>query len=241
VIVLTTLGAPPRHLLRHKRRRPQRSSGGDVVPVPTVRATLVDAEPLSSEEHGAAWLDRLRRDAEKLYAEAEAAARELNAVLRAHRAAALDPYAREVSPDTATVVRVGYGAGEEVAYGRFTAALELPQERRKTSRRDTIRPQERLAALLGGQRELSPAADLALRAQLDIDGGRPREAALQARIALEALLAELPGADPGRGSLEEARGAVGDAANAALQGEPPEELQAAVEQAVRRMRTLLAR
>jgi hypothetical protein len=241
VIVLTTLGAPPRHLLRRKRRRPQRSPGGDPAPVPTVRATLVDAEPMSSEGHGAAWLDRLRRDAEALFAEAEDAARELNGVLRAHRAAALDPYSREVSPDQATVVRVGYGAGEEVAYGRFTAALELPQERGKTSRRDTIRPQERLAALLGGQRELSPAADLVLRAQLDIDCGRPREAALQARIALEALLAELPGADPGRARLEEVRTPVGDAANAALQGEPPADLRDAVEQAVRTMRTLLAR
>src|SRR5204863_5389110 len=66
VIVLTTLGAPPRRLLRSKRRRPQRAESGDPVPVPTVRATLVDAESLPSEDHGAAWLDRLRRKPEEL-------------------------------------------------------------------------------------------------------------------------------------------------------------------------------
>jgi hypothetical protein len=209
--------------------------------VPTVRATLVNAEPLTSEDHGQAWLDRLRRKPELLYEEAEEAAAELNAVLRAHRAAALDPYVREVSADVATAVRVGYGAGEEVAYGRFTAALELPQERKKASRRDALRPQERLAAMLGGKEALSPAAELALRARLDLEAGRPREAALQARIALEALLAELPGDDPARGALEAARGGVADAANAALQEDPPAELRESVEQAVRLMRAALRR
>ena len=212
-----------------------------MVPVPTVRATLVDAQPLPSEDHGAKWLDRLRRDPERLYEEAESAARELNAVVRAHRAAALDPYTREVWPDMATVVRVGYGAGEEVVYGRFTAALELPEERKKVSRRDTLKPQERLAALLGGQRAISVAADLVLRAQLDVEAGRPREAALQARIALEALLAELPGDDPARGELDAARPAVADAANAALEGDPSDELSSAVARTVRLMRAALAR
>src|SRR5689334_24443932 len=116
-----------------------------------------------------------------MYEEAEGAARELNAVLRAHRTAALDPYVREVSPEVATAVRVGYGAGEEVVYGRYADALELPQERGRASRRDTIWPQERLASILSGQTELGPAAELAIRARLDLDGGRPREAALQAR------------------------------------------------------------
>ena len=239
--MITTLGAPPRRLLRRKRRRPQRSESGDVTPVPTVRATLVDAEPLTSEHHGEVWLDRLRRKPELTYEEAEAAARELNAVLRAHRTAALDPYVREVSPEIATSVRVGYGAGEEVAYGRFAAAIDLPQERKRTSRRDTILPQERLAALLGGRDELSPAAELVMRARLDLDAGRPREAALQARIALEALLAELPGNHPRRGELETARPGVADAANAALSGDPPGESRAAVEEAVRLMHAALRR
>ena len=241
MIVVSTLGAPPRRLLRSKRRRPQRSDSGEVTAVPTVRATLVDAEPLASEGRGQEWLDRLRRKPELLYEEAEAAAAELNAVLRAHRAAALDPYVREVSPEVANVVRVGYGAGEEVAYGRFAAAIELPQERKKTSRRDTIRPQERLAALLGGQEALSPAAELVMRARLDLEAGRPREAALQARIALEALLAELPAGHRSRGELENTRAVVAEAANAALEGDPPAELRGPVEEAVRLMQAALRR
>ncbi|MFL5887208.1 MAG: hypothetical protein ACJ77M_19220 [Thermoleophilaceae bacterium] len=238
---MTTLGAAPRRLLRHKRRRPQTAATGDVKPVPTVRATLVDAEPLPSEEHGAMWLDRMRRKPEEMYEEAEAAARELNGVLRAQRTAALDPYVREVSPEQATTVRVGYGAGEEVAYGRFADALELPQERRRASRRDMIWPQGRLAAILSGQEELSPAAELTMRARLDIDAGRPREAALQTRVALEALLAELPGDHRMRGELEAARASVGQAANAALEGDPPQELRASVEEAVRLMHGALRR
>jgi hypothetical protein len=187
------------------------------------------------------WLDRLKRDSEALHEEAEAAARELNAVVRAHRAAALDPYVREVSPELATLVRVGYGSGTDVAYGRYIDALELPEERGKASRRDALRPQERLAALLGGSATLSPAAELVMRARLDIDASRPREAALQARIALEAVLAELPGEHRLRGELESARGAVGEAANAALEGDPPQDLQAAVAEAVRLMDSALRR
>jgi hypothetical protein len=55
-------------------------------------------------------------------------------------------------------------------------------------------------------------------------------------VALEALLAELPGTD-----LADQRGPVGDAANAALRGELPAEAAAAVEQAVQGMETALKR
>ena len=87
-----------------------------------------------------------------------------------------------------------------------------------------------------------PCEELVLRARLDVEAGRPREAALQARIALEALLAELRGAETGVGRLGELldelrddRAAVGEAANAALEGEPDEALAAAVSDAVTRM------
>ena len=45
--------------------------------------------------------------------------------------------------------------------------------------------------MLGGRDSLLVGEELLLRARLDLDAGRPREAALQARIALEALLGEL--------------------------------------------------
>ena len=241
MVVLKTLGAPQARLLRG--RRPTAVTEGEPEPVPTSRATLVRTEPLDPVS-ARAWLDGLRDDDAALEDEADEALRELNAVLRAHRAAAVDPYAREVTRDEALVVRVGYGEGEQVAEGRFAAGYELPrQRRRRTKRRVELEPQERLAAILGGHDQLLACEDLVLRARLDVDAGRPREAALQARIALEALLAEV---DPEAGGealreLERERKVVADAANAALDGDPGPEQAAAVERAVERMETALRR
>ena len=69
-------------------------------------------------------------------------------------------------------------------------------------------PEERFAALLGAREPPLVAEELVLRARADLDAGRPREAALQARVALEAL-----------GGLAALREAVGSAANAALAGD----------------------
>ena len=53
--------------------------------------------------------------------------------------------------------------------------------------------------MLGGRERLDACETLLLRARADLDAGRPREAALQLRVGLEALLVELRGAldDPG--------------------------------------------
>ena len=53
-------------------------------------------------------------------------------------------------------------------------------------------PEERFAALLGGREQVLACEELVLRARADLDAGREREAALQARVALESLLAEMP-------------------------------------------------
>jgi hypothetical protein len=82
------------------------------------------------------------------------------------------------------------------------------------------------------------AEELVLRARVDLDAGRPREAALQARIALEAILAA--GYEAG-GELSTHRRAVGDAANAALHGDLDAELTEAVTTAVEDMRRALRR
>ena len=78
----------------------------------------------------------------------------------------------------------GYGAGEQVAEGRWTRAVELPAppaaERRRAPAAP-LRPQERLAALLGGRDAALACELLALRARADLDAGRLREAALAAR------------------------------------------------------------
>ena len=117
-----------------------------------------------------------------------------NRALHAHRIAAADPHRGELAPRHALATRVGYGTGEEVAEGRWTAARELPPRRASGVEREAaLRPQERFAALLAA-RDVALACELlALRARLDLDQGRGREAALQLDAALGAALAELEG------------------------------------------------
>jgi hypothetical protein len=219
------------------------TDGSSPAAVPVARATLIHAEAFGSAEDGAGWLDGLRRDSAALDAEVDDAARELNAVLRAHRAAAADPYVREVSRSVANVVRVGFGSGDQVADGRFAEAYELPaeSEARRGRAAESMAPLERLAAVLSGTEDVGPSEELVLRARLDLDAGRMREAALQARIALEALLAECAGSPEDVGALSEHRRAVGDAANAALGGDVDAALAAAVADAVTEMRRVLRR
>jgi hypothetical protein len=231
VLVLATLASQPRRLLRRRKAR-----GVDPRPpvsqVPVTRATVIDAVPLDGAVEGQRWLAEV--DQAELVAGALAT---LNRVLHAHRIAAADASARDVDQARALVVRVGYGAGEEVADGLHTAAVELPVPgpgvrgglgARRTA---ALRPQERLAALLSGRDAALACEDLALRARADLDARRSREAALTLRVALEAGLSEL---DPwrDRGDLAErltelaaSRGEVGAVANRALQGglDPEEE------------------
>jgi hypothetical protein len=238
VIVLGTLGAAQRRFMR--RGKPTAVSGAsEAAAVPVARATLIHAEPLASAEDGERWLSRLRGDPAALDAEVDDAARELNSVLRAHRAAAADPYVREVSRAVANVVRVGFGSGDQVADGHFAAAYELPADERRRRAAEAMAPLERLAAVLSGTEDVGVSEELVLRARLDVDAGRFREAALQARIALEALLAEYSGEEGG--GLSQHRKAVGDAANAALQGDIGPELAEAVTAAVTEMRRVLHR
>lgn len=242
VIALKTLGAPERRLIGG--RRPHKVAEAEPEPVPTSRATMIAAEPFASALEAEAWLAALKRDRDALVAEARLGTAELNRMLRAHRAAAADPWAAtEVSPAHALVVRVGYGVGDLVAEGRYDDALELPRTElgvlSRGRRGDVVGPGERLAAILSGRDQLLACEELVLRARADVDAHRPREAALQARIALEAVLAELPAdIDP---ELPACRAEIGDAANAALKGDLPEHLQHAVTHAVARMERALRR
>jgi hypothetical protein len=195
VLVLRTLGAPQRRFLA--RRRPK---GVDPQPPPAAvvatRATLVDTAPLGDERAAQAWLTEA--DGEALAAEG---LRRLNRVLHLHRVAVADAGPRDLVRGQALVVRIGYGQGEEVADGRYAAALELPEIRPVRARRTAaLRPQERLAALLSGRDAALACEELAMRARADVEGDRLREAALGLRAALDAAVSELePWA--GRGDL----------------------------------------
>jgi hypothetical protein len=157
--------------------------------------TVIDPLPVSAESQARAWLSELDREHE-----VSAAAAVLNRVVQAHRVAAADPYVREVSPVQALVVRAGWGEGEQVADGKWLHARELPPAalggpRRRGGRRDrsaALRPQERLAALLGGRTTMLLCEELTLRARLDLDAGRTAHAAVQLDAAYGAALRELP-------------------------------------------------
>jgi hypothetical protein len=230
VLVLSTLGAPQR--ARFGARRPRAVEEAEPEPVPTARATVVSITPLASPD---SWLAELDLDAE-----VESALAVLNRALRAQRAAAADPYVSEVSRERALVVRVGYGSGEAVAEGRWDEAVELPRSGTRRARRSMEAPEERFAALLGGREEIHPAEELVLRARADLNAGRPAEAALQCRVAIEALLALLKDSAEGE-RVGAHREAVAAAANEALRGPIPADGAAALEDAVTAMERALKR
>jgi hypothetical protein len=190
--------------------------------VATTRVTVIDPVPLSAEGQARAWLEELDRERD-----VAAAVAILNRVVHMHRIAAADPYVREVSAAQALVIRAGWGEGEQVAYGTWAHARELAQRSRKRGRRRdrswALRPQERLAALLGGRSSGLLCEELALRAHLDLDQGRPALAAIGLERALVAAVGELEA--EGRqdltlrvAELEQLRGPVAEQARDALAG-----------------------
>ena len=176
-------------------------------------------EPLPDADRADAWL---RGAGEP---ELAAGLAVLNRALQAHRIATADPRLHGVGRSDALVARLGYGAGEQVADGKWTDARELIDARsgRRRSRRLPV-AQARLAALLTGRHAPLVTEELALRARLDLDEGRTREAALQVLVALDAALAELandPAAPALADRLEELQGlhdGVAAASAAALGG-----------------------
>jgi hypothetical protein len=242
VIVLATLGAPERRRLAARRRRdvdPQPPP----TPVATARVTIIDAgHPLADEAAARAWLAGAGED------DLRAGLAVLNRVLHAFRLATADAYVAPAGRRQALVARVGFGAGEEVAEGVWTAARELvadPGGRSRRAARRVLEPQSRLAAVLGGRQAPLACEELTLRARLDLDHGRPREAALQLLVALDAALAELgggPHAAELADRLNELRGrreAVGAAAQAALGGPLSDDQLAAVAFTVARIEAAL--
>jgi hypothetical protein len=237
--VTQTLGAPQRWLMA--RRRPKSVSGEqEPAPVIVTRATVVGVQPFDDAAAAKNWLGRA-----DLEEQAGIALEHLNDMLYAHRITMADPYMQEVGRQQALVVRVGFGDGDQLAQGRWTQARELPEPRKKMRRAAAMRPQERLVALLGGRDAVLACEELALRARLDLDRGRQREAALQLRVALEAAIAELAPWVERRGvaehleRLRDERATVAAAANAALEGGLDPEAAEAVEQALRTVEAAL--
>ena len=215
VVVIGGLDAP-----RRTRFGGRRARAGETGPAPVevTRATVAAADALDGDAAAEAWL----KTADDATVTAGLAV--LNRALHARRIAAADPYAGEVAAHHAVATRVGYGTGEEVADGLWTAAREMPGARQRIARESALRPQERFAALLAGRDAALASELLALRARLDLDHARDREAALQLEGALGAAIAELEGWREQSGMperLDELRALapeVADAADAARAG-----------------------
>jgi len=228
VLVTETLGAPAPS--RRRRRRP-RESDANATPatLPLARVTVVrSTDSFATEEDATRWLEATTGDealADTLVATGVAT---LNRALHVHAVVSSDPHQPAVSPDRAAAVRIGYGSGEQVANGEWTAAHELDVHggaSRRQRREDTLRPQERTAAVLGGRERLDTCETLLLRARADLDAGRPREAAFQLRVGLDTLLMELKDTldDPAHAedmaTLESHRDELTNAAETALRGD----------------------
>jgi hypothetical protein len=185
VLVLATLGAAERRRLRDRRARSV-APEPPPTPVTTARVTVIDAEPVPLTE-AERWLAAAGPE------NAEQALVQVARAVRSHRLASGDPSVREPGLSQALVARAGYGVGEQVAEGRWRAARELPPPPMGRRRRVAgLRPQERLAALLGGHEQPLACEELTLRARHDLEAGHLREAALQLRAALDTALSELP-------------------------------------------------
>lgn len=230
VLVVETAGAPPPP--RRRRRRPKGSEAdADPAPLPLSRVTAVRAEePFEETGEADAWLEGALTSEDSIDAVVAEGIALLNRAVHAHAVASADPLGTELRADRATAVRIGHGSGKEVASGRFSSAREVDVRAGESARRrqdEELRPQERVAAVLGDRERFDACETLLLRTRADLDAGRLREAALQLRVALEALLVELDGAladsdhERDMAELEARRSQAGDAANVVLRGELP--------------------
>jgi hypothetical protein len=255
VLVIETLGAPPP--ARRRRKRPKDAEIGEPpLELPVARATVVLAfNEFEDEKTADAWLQETTATEDNTDRLVEQGIDELNQALHTQAVASGDPYPQTVTPARATTIRIGFGGGEALIDGGFTSAHQVDPGLGPTSRRrqrdEELRPQQRLAAVLGGREQLDACETLLLRARADLDAGRDREAALQLRVGLEALLVELKGAlgDDGHeedmATLKTRRHETGELANAALQGDLDaaqlqalEDTQALCERVLRRRRIL---
>jgi hypothetical protein len=246
VLVVNVADAPP-----PPRRRLGRAKPKDADPeaaeatVSRTTLTVIRPEALGEADEAEAWLAALRADPDALAAEIADALTLVNLAVHAHRAATLDPALADVAAGTALAVRVGFGSGEDLADGRYTRAIDVPySERRRRS--ELLRPQERVAEVLGRRSSVAACELLLIRARSDLDAGRVREAALQVRVGLEALLADrealaAPDQDQDFAALDERQAMTGEAANEALAGELSDERAAEVTETLRIAERVLCR
>lgn len=197
MLVFKSLSAEPRRgrLAARARRRPKRAEpepeDAAPDPVPISRVTVIASDAFADEGKARAWLEHCR-DAKQSTRELDYALLRVNRAVQAHRLSSSDPYVREVTVGQACRARLGYGSGDELVEGTWRDAWTVPIEQaRRGGRRAMLAPQEQVARILSGRRPAQPSEDILLRARLDLQERRTRQAALQAHAAHGALRAEL--------------------------------------------------
>lgn len=230
MLVLRTLGAPRAGSRIRRARTREVDPGPSPTPLPLARVTVIRPRPFADEDAAGSWLDRVCSERDLWKPLAVEAVHRLNRALHAHRTAAGDPYLADIDPARAVAVRFGYGTGEEVADGHWRQARELAEhDRRRLIRRDfeALRPQERVAAVLGGRERVGAHEELLLRARGDLDAGRAATAALGLHAGLEAMarlddLLPTESNEALRLRIEEARGISRSARERVLEGSEPD-------------------
>ena len=209
---------PPGGGRRRQRRRPQPADPGDgPTEVPITRLTVIPADACWTRASSRRSSSALRADPAATEEAVTEGLREVNRVVRAHRIASQDPYGHEIATHAAIAVGSASGPGDgarrrPVGGGRRGPLAGAPP----APRRCAAAP----GAPGGGARR--PRADRRLRDAAAPRArrprpGPPREAALQLRAGLDALLAELPDrAGPGQeedlATLRARRESTGEAA-----------------------------
>lgn len=251
VLVLLRIGAPQAPGRRRRRGR-EVEAGAEPQALTLTRVTAIRAfEPFEDPGEAARWLDEACEAEDTIEVLVTEGLALLNQALHAQAVATANPNSQvELDAGRAERVMIGFGSGEELADSHFTTARGVDTETRASRRRrreEELRPQERVAAALRGREGLDACETLLLRARADLNANRNREAALQLRVGLEALLVELKDAlrDPDHekdmGTLQERRTEVGDAANAALRGNLTPEQRTQIEEILQLSERILRR
>ena len=222
---------------RLPRRRLGRARPRDADPAApsTVPLTTPHRDPpgdLGDLDPAATWLAELRADEARSRPRSRPRWRWSTSRVHAHRAATLDPAIADVATDAALALRVGFGTGDELAEGDTSARSSVPGAERRR-RAEVLRPQERVAEVLGGRGAIAACELLLIRARADLDAGRAARggaaAARGARRPAGRTAAALAGAGTqgARGLRRAGRGAASVTALAPERAEPADlELEA---------------